>query len=290
MNSLGALGDSHQTIADTFGLRIMNLGLFLDLRHLWTNRGLIWTLTKRDVAGRYKGSFLGYSWTFINPLLMLIVYTFVFTVIFRSRWGADISVRSKAIYIFCGMVPYLIMSETVARASTIITSNANYIKKIVFPHEILCVSAMGVSLVHGVAGFSLIFLGQLLINRVVYLESLYLPIILIPLLLMILGVSWFLASLGVFIRDISEIVRVLLSAWMFLTPIFYPMDILPEKIRAVMLFNPMALVVINIRNIVLRNQGPDWMQVLALYICAVFVFSFGYWFFMRSKNGFADVI
>ena len=179
-------------------------------RSLWRNRHLIWQLTRRDIAARYRGSIIGLAWSFINPLLMLTVYTFVFSVVFKARWGTDAneSRADFAIVLFVGMIVFGLFAETVNRAPGQIISNVNYVKKVVFPLEILSLVSLGSVLFHSMVSLAVLLVAQFIINRAIPWTAVLFPLVLLPLIFTSLGVAWFLAALGVYIRDIGQIITV----------------------------------------------------------------------------------
>jgi lipopolysaccharide transport system permease protein len=177
---------------------------------LWQNRELIWQLTRREVAGRYRGSFIGLIWSFLNPVLMLIVYTFVFSFVFKSRWGVgnQESRADFAIILFVGMIVFGIFAEIVNRAPTLIITNVNYVKKVVFPLEILSWVSLGSVLFHSLVSLVVLLLAQLIINQSLSWTIVFFPFVLLPLIFASLGTAWFLASLGVYVRDIGQVTGV----------------------------------------------------------------------------------
>jgi lipopolysaccharide transport system permease protein len=261
-------------------------------RNVWRNRELIEQFTRRDVEGRYKASALGLMWTFINPLIMLGIYTFVFGVIFKAKWAQanSDSLAEFAVVLFCGLTTYNIFSEVVARAPGVIVGVPNYVKKVVFPLEILVVTALGAALFHASIAFCIVVLANLLVNGVVYWTIILAPLVLIPLCLLALGFGWFLASLGVFLRDISNIVTLAVQMLLFLTPIFYDGSTLPAVLRSLMAVNPMAWSVMNMRNVALWGTIPDFGQWLLWTAVSLGIALLGYAWFMKTRKAFADVL
>lgn len=193
------------------------------LKSFWKYRDLITQFVRRDVVGRYKGSFLGLFWTFLNPLLMLTVYTFVFSSLFKARWGTGGENKVEyALVLFAGLVVFNIFSEVIVRSPGLILSNTNYVTKVVFPLEILPVAVLGSSLIHAAISMSILLVGLMLFLGVLQWTLFLLPIVMIPLILMALGLGWILASLGVFLRDLSQIIAISVQALMLLSPIFIP--------------------------------------------------------------------
>ncbi len=260
---------------------------------LWTlpsRRELIFSLAKRDLLTRYKGSALGVVWAIITPIVMIAIFTFIFAGVFGARFNASSSHWDYALYLFCGLVPWTMFQETLQQSATTIVSHANLVKRVVFPLETLPVaqtfSALGNQLFATVA----LLLGILLIQHQLPLTVVWFPVVLIPQLLLTIGAAWLLAALGVFLRDIVQGVSLVLMAWMYLTPIIYPESIVPERFRWFINLNPFTSLIRSYRRIFLENQPPDWRGLGYFAIIAVVVFIFGYWWFARTRKNFADVI
>lgn len=258
---------------------------------VWTNWRLIKMLAKRDVQSRYRGSIAGLAWAFINPIILILTYTFIFSVIFQAKWNAPISSKPEfAMIIFSGMIIYNIFAECIGRAPILIIMNVNYIKKVVFPFEILPIVSIAASLFHAGVSFLvwLFFYGIFL--GIPHGSIFLLPLVIIPLLLYTAGFSWFLASLGVFLRDIMQIITLLLTVLMFLSPVFYPLSAVPENLRFLLMLNPLSGILEQARN-VLFNQAPfDWVWLFISSLVAMLVSVFGFMWFQKTRKGFADVI
>jgi lipopolysaccharide transport system permease protein len=261
-------------------------------RNLWRHRNLIGQFTRREIEGRYKGSFLGLFWSFVNPLLLLLIYTFVFGVVFSAKWpnAQTDNLSEFAVTLFCGLIAYTIFSECVGSAPSLIIQVPNYVKKVVFPLEILPVSALGAALFHAAVGLAILLVFNLAIGGGLAWTLVLLPLAIAPLILLSLGLSWFLSSLGVFIRDIGYTVTLLVQVLFFLTPIFYAIEMIPEPYRAVISLNPLAPVVENVRRVVLWGLLPEWGGLALSIGFACLVMLFGYAWFMKTKKAFADVI
>lgn len=260
--------------------------------HLWNYRDLIRQLTWREVVGRYKGSFIGLGWSFIQPLVMLCVYTFVFSVIFKARWGAEAG-EGKAAFalaLFIGLITFSVFSEVVNSAPSLVLGNANYVKKVVFPLEILPLVRLLSTLINAVFSLGVLLAGILIINHFIHRTALLLPVVWLPMMMFTLGCGYFLASLGVFIRDIGTVIGVLTTMLFFLTPIFYPINAVPERFRIFCRINPIAIFVEDARRVVLWGQSPDWPWFFFGLILSVAALIFGFVWFMKSKKAFADVI
>mgnify|MGYP001581908926 CR=1 FL=1 len=260
--------------------------------NLWSHRELIHQFSSREVTGRYRGSFLGLFWSFVQPLVMLLTYTFIFGVIFKARWPghASASLVEFATVLFCGMTAFGVFSECANRAPSLIVSNPNYVKKVVFPLEILPVSVLLGALFQGLVGLLMVVILNLAVNHVVHITLLFLPLVALPLCFFTLGASWVLASLGVFFRDLPHIMPLVTTVLFFLTPIFFSAEMVPPPYSTVMHFNPFSFIVESFRRVVLWGTMPNWTILGAgTLACAVFMF-LGYAFFMRTKKGFADVV
>ncbi len=262
------------------------------VRNLWRHRDLIRQFTKREIEGRYKGSFLGLFWSFVNPLVLLLIYTFVFGVVFKSRWpeARTDSLSEFAITIFCGITAFNVFSECVNRASTLILNVPNYVKKVVFPLEVLPISVLGAALFHGSVSLAILLVVNIVANGTFPWTLVLLPLILLPLILLCLGLMWFLASLGVFIRDIGYTIALIVQVLFFVTPIFYPLSAIPPSLQVVVRLNPLTSIVENFRRVLLWAQPPSWTGI-SLWILATALLAFlGYAWFMKTKKAFADVI
>lgn len=260
-------------------------------KSLWRNRLLIWQMTQRDIAARYRGSVIGLAWSFINPLLMLLVYTFVFSVVFKARWGVEEESRTDfAIILFAGMIVFGLFSEMINRAPGQIISNANYVKKVVFPLEILSWVSLGSVLFHSLVSLAVLLLAQLLINLSLPWTVILFPLVLLPLIFASLGGAWFLAALGVYVRDIGQITTVFTTVLMFMSAVFYPISALPENYQAWMRLNPLVLIITESRKVLILGSLPDWSWLgISLLIGLTIAFA-GFWWFQKTRKGFADVL
>ena len=261
------------------------------LNSIWRNRELIRVSAKREVLGRYRGSLLGIFWTFLNPLLMLTVYTFVFSEIFKSRWNAASDSRTEfAMVLFAGLIAFNLFAECVNRAPSLILSNVNYVKKVVFPLEILPCVALAAALFHSCISLGVWLLAYVVLFGVPQLTVLYLPLVISPFLFFILGVSWALASLGVFLRDISQFIGLLVMVLMFMSPIFYPASALPEGYRFILYLNPLTPVIEEMRAVLYFGDAPDFAMLAVYWLATVLLAWLGFVWFQKTRNGFADVL
>ena len=262
-------------------------------RPLWelpARADLIFSFARRDLAGRYKGSALGIAWAVLTPIVMIAIFTFIFAGIFGARFGASDSNWDYALYLFCGLLPWSMFQESVQQSSNTIVANANLVKRVVFPLETLPAAQAFAALGNQLFATIALLIGIVVIRHNLQLTALWLPVLLIPQLLLTLGAAWLIASLGVFLRDIAQGVTLLLMAWMYLTPIIYPESIVPERFQWFINVNPFTPLVRSYRHILLDGLAPDWRGLVYFTAIALVLFVFGYWWFARTRKNFADVI
>jgi len=256
------------------------------------NRGLIWQMTKREVIGRYRGSVMGLAWSFFNPLLMLTVYTFVFSVVFKARWGVggEESRVEFAIILFTGMIVHGLFAECINRSPGLILSNVNYVKKVVFPLEVLPWTAMGSALFHTLVSLLVLLAAIFVIKLHIPWTAIFFPLVILPLVLTTMGLAWFLAATGVFVRDIGQITGILTTVMLFLSPVFYPISALPEKYQTVLMLNPLTFVIEEARQALIWGRLPDWTGWAVYVATGVIIAWAGFWWFQKTRKGFADVL
>jgi lipopolysaccharide transport system permease protein len=257
------------------------------------HRQLIARMVRREVVGRYRGSALGLAWSFFNPVLMLAIYTLVFAGIFKARWNITDGPESTgqfAIVMFVGMIVLNLFTEVLNSSPTLILANANFVKKVVFPLEILPIISIGAALFHMAASVGVLVLAILLMNGTVPWTGVLLPVVIVPLVLLALGVSWVLASLGVYLRDVAHGVGLASSALMFLSPVFYPLSAVPETFRPLIAANPLTFIIEQARVLLIAGRLPDWSG-LAIFTLASAAFAWaGFAWFQKTRKGFADVL
>ena len=266
-------------------------------RNLWRHRELMSTLTRRELTIRYRGSLLGVGWMVLQPLLMLIIYTFVFSVVFKARWPGATN-QPQGIYyginLFAGLIVFSFMAEVINRAPGLVLENQSYVKKVVFPLEILSVSSVVTAASSLLVGMFLVLLAHPLIGADSAASSalnlLTLPLAWLPLVGLALGSSWLLAALGVYSRDLAQFLPFFTSALLFLTPIFYSAAALPDRLRLILSINPLASIIDQTRIILVTWQHPSLTYLLVGSGLAVTYTSASLWVFNRAKKGFADVI
>jgi lipopolysaccharide transport system permease protein len=251
---------------------------------------LIWPMARRMAVSRYRGSALGLAWALLTPLATIAVFTFLFAGIFNARFVQGGSTLEYALYLFCGLLPWIAFQESVQQSAGIIVAHQNLVKRVVFPLEVLPVAQTLASLAGQMFGTVALLVAALIIRRELHVTLLWLPLLLVPQLALTLGASWLVASLGVFLRDTAQALGLLLMVWMYLTPIVYPESVAPERYRALLSFNPFTHLVRSYRNCLLDGTPPDWPGLLYFSLCALATFVFGYWWFARTRKNFADVI
>lgn len=249
-------------------------------------------MTKREVVGRYKGSALGLAWSFFNPVFMLTVYTFVFSEVFKARWGVDgnESKTQFAVVLFVGMIVYGLFAEVLNRTPGLILSNVNYVKKVVFPLEILPVIALGVALFHSAISAGVLLAAFALFNGYLHWTAIFAPIVLLPLVILTLGLGWMLASLGVFLRDVGQTIGIITTVLMFLSPVFYPVTAVPERFRPWIIANPLTFMIEQARDVLIWGHLPKWSGLGIYTLTAIAVAWAGYAWFQKTRKGFADVL
>ena len=261
------------------------------LGSLWRNHNLIISLVKREVIGRYRGSVLGLLWSFFNPVLMLAVYTFVFSVVLKTRWNAGSNSQLEfALVLFAGLLIFNLFSECATRAPTLILANINYVKKVVFPLEILPWVALGSAFFHMTVSFGVWLLFYLAFFGVPQPTMLLFPLILLPLVLFTMGVSWILASLGVYLRDVSQIIGMVTTTLMFLSPVFYPLSSLPKEYQPFFNLNPLTPAIEQARGVLIWGQAPDSLDLGIYTLAAATIAWLGFAWFQKTRRGFADVL
>jgi lipopolysaccharide transport system permease protein len=261
------------------------------VRSFFNNKDLLIDLVKRDFIGRYQGSLIGVMWSLFNPLLMLAIYTLVFSVAFKARWGGgEESKVAFALVLFTGLIVHSFFAECINRAPTLILSHQNYVKKVVFPLEILTSMTIFSALLQLLVSL-MVLIGFCFFTDVPWnLSALTVPILLIPLVLLTLGLSWILASLGVYFRDMAQVVGMFSTVALFLSPVFYPIDTLPATYRMFIDWNPITLPILQIRDVLLWNKQISWSEWSRSLGLSGMICYGGFWWFQKSRKGFADVL
>jgi lipopolysaccharide transport system permease protein len=271
-------------------LRSVRRAFTLPFATIARNRNLIRTMVRRDVLGRYRGSFGGAFWTVLNPLILMLTYFFVFGVVLRTRFPNDPSRAGFALYFLAGMLPWLAVSEAAGRAPTVMLEHRNFVKKLVFPVETLPVNLVTAGLVSEAFGVALFLLGSYLARGYVPGSIVWLPLLVVPQILLTAGLCWFLAALGVFVRDLAQINGFLLTLWFFLTPICYPEASLPGKALWILSKNPMFVLVRAYRDALLEGRAPAFHSLWKLCAVSAVIFILGHAWFYKLRKSFADLM
>ncbi len=256
----------------------------------WSNRRLIRDLVRRDVVARYKGTLLGMAWALLNPLLLLALYTFFFTAILKAKWGTGDVSANYGLMLFCGLVVHGWMADVLSRAPDLLSSNSNYVKKVVFPLDALCWISVISALVQ--VSLSLLILATMCLFMGIGLSftALLAPVILAPLFIMLIGLGWFISSLSVYFRDIGQFMGSFLTLMLFSSTAFFSLDTAPDIIQNVLLFNPLTIIMDSLRQVVVLHTYPDWALLGTHTLVSLVVFFSGYYWFEYTKAGFADVL
>lgn len=258
----------------------------------WRNRELLDAMVKREVVGRYRGSIMGIAWSLFNPLLMLVIYTFVFSVVFKARWGSagEAGQANFAILLFVGMIVHGLFAECVNRAPSLILSNVSYVKKVIFPLDILPWVALGSALFHAGISFAVLLLAQLVLGQRIPWTMILFPLVLLPLLFATMGFAWLLSSLGVFVRDIAQITGVFTLILMFVSPVFYPISAVPAAYRPWLYLNPLTYIIEEGRNTLVFGRAPDVLLWGVMLAASLLIAWLGFAWFQKTRRGFADVL
>lgn len=264
------------------------LHLLRSLRH---NRGLVLALAAREIAARYRGALLGLAWALVQPIFMLAIYTFVFSEVFKARWPGGSGSRTEfALVLFSGLLVFNLFSEVFNRAPTLIVGNANYVKKVVFPLEVLPWVSVLTAMFSLAVNLVVWLLFYLVSTGLPPVTALLAPVVMLPMVLFMTGVAWLLSALGVFLRDTAQITAIITTAVMFLTPIFYPIDAIPASLRPFLNINPLAPIVAQMRDVLIWGKGLDPVLYPICLLVSALVFVAGFAFFQRTRRGFADVL
>lgn len=261
------------------------------IRSIKKNRNLIYNLTKRDIASRYRGSAMGILWSLINPLLMLAVYTFVFSIVFKARWpGGTDSHTEFALILFSGLMLFNIFSENINRAPTIVINNVNYVKKVVFPLEILPIVIMGSAMFHYLISLFVWIIFHIILFGIPTPSILQLPLVILPTILMTLGFSWILSSLGVYMRDVAQLTGIATTILLFTTPIFFPLEALPANLKDLAIANPLTAAIEDARNTMIWGKPITWLSWFIYMTASMTIFCIGFAWFQKTRKGFSDVL
>lgn len=257
----------------------------------WRNRSLLMQMVVREILGRYRGSIFGLVWSLFNPLLMLGVYTFVFSVVFKARWQVEMEGKTEfAIVLFAGMIVFGLFAECLNRAPSLILENPNFVKKVVFPLEIFPWVSVGAAFFHVLISVAVLMAFMLLAGNAWHATIILLPLVILPVILLALGFGWLLGSLGVYLRDVGQAIGLATTALMFLSPVFYPLSALPEELRPYLALNPLAFVIESARDVLIWGRVPDLLGTVVHIVMALLVAWGGFFWFQKTRSGFADVL
>lgn len=260
------------------------------LRSIYTNRSLFRSLVIRDIAARYRGTLLGFLWAVVYPLMMLAVYSFVFGAVFNSRWGGGGGMKDFVLMMYCGLIVHALFSETLTRSPAAVLGCPSYVKKVVFPLELLPISHLAAAVFNAAIGLGLLCLFLLIQQQSIPLTALLVLPMLLPLLILTAGLAWFLAAIGVFFRDVGQMIGVAMSVLLFLSPVFYPASSAPLLARKLIYLNPLTYPMEELRAVLVLGHQPDWLPWFAYLCVTVAVAATGLWVFQKARPAFADVI
>ncbi|UXY15537.1 ABC transporter permease [Chitiniphilus purpureus] len=256
----------------------------------WLHRQLIARLTLREILNKYKGSVFGLLWSFFNPVFMLIVYTFFFGLVFKVRWGEGENTKEFALILFAGLIVYNFFAECMTKAPALILSNANYVKKVVFPLEVLAVVCVSSALFHFFISFFVwCVFGAIVLHRLEW-TLLFVPLLIAPFALILLGLTWFVCSLGVYLRDVGQLIGVLVMAMSFMSPIFYPVSMLPEGVQHLIYINPLTFIIEEVRKAMFYGDIPNLSMLMLYGFISLAIAFLGLLWFQKTRKGFADVL
>lgn len=247
---------------------------------------------RREVSQKYRGSYLGVLWNFILPLIMMVVYSFVFGVVFKAKWDLQISDSNEefALILFVGITLFNLFSEGINSAPTLVINNSNYVKKVIYPLNLLSVTNVCGSMIQVFFNIIIIIIAKIIIVRRFDFLFLLFPVVVLPHLLCILGFSWIFSAVGVYIRDVKQGASILSLLFGYATPVFFPLSAIPERLQWIMYINPMTIIVENARRVLIYGLLPRWNELAIIYIMSYVIFLSGFYIFKKLKKGFSDVM
>lgn len=257
---------------------------------LVSHRSLIWRFVVRDLQARYRGSIGGGVWSVVQPLILLVLFNFVFAEILKVRLGPEVGIASFPLFLFCGILPWQALQESLVRSASTLLEHSSLIKRTLFPVEVLPVTLAASGIVTQMIGTAILVAALLLTGHGLGVAALALPILVALQFVLMVGLGWILASLNVFVRDIGQVLGLILTLWVFLTPIFYPPSLYPERFAFLVALNPLALLVEGYRDILLRGVIPPVATFLTLGFLGAATYMAGHWVFARLRPGFPDVV
>jgi homopolymeric O-antigen transport system permease protein len=267
------------------------LAMLSSVRRHWR---LIVSLTRRDLAERFQGSLLGPLWYFITPAILILTYTLVFGIVFKVRMpfarGGQSSTIDFGLFLFSGLLIFTVFSDVVSRSTSLVVSKPNFVKRVVFPLEVLSVVTVLSALAGGLLSFALLLIAALVLTGGLAATSVLYPIALLLMVPMLVGLSWFLAALGTYVRDVAQIIGLLLTVVLFLSPVFTPLSAFPEAVRTYLLLNPVSIPIELGHLTFFLDETPPIGAAAAYLASALLVMSLGWAFFQKTRTGFADVL
>ena len=283
---------AHRILFLRSALIVMKIPKLRFVLSLLKHRDLLFRLTERAVATRYKGSALGFGWSLLQPIVMLSVYTFVFSTIFKSRWSGMEGAGSLgyALNLFVGLIVFNVFADCLGSSPGLVVNNKNYATKVIFPLELLGATTLGSAMFQAITSIFILIFFELAVFQRVPATLIFIPLVFLPLLLGCLSLSWLLSSLGVFLRDLEQLTPMLLSIGMFLSAVFYPVSSLPERFQPLMHFNPLALIIEQTRLVAVNGVLPQAHYIIFGTIIGLILCEISFRFFQRARRGFADVL
>ena len=264
--------------------------LFL-IKSLIKNRELIIQLSNKEITSNYRGSFLGLGWSFLNPIIMLSIYTFIFSVIFEAKWGIDTNNKTEfALILFSGIIVHSLFCEILNSSPYLLSSNQNFVKKIVFPLEILPVVKFNASLFNSIISIFILLIGCFISSGNLNWKVAFFPITLFPIIPLTIGTGWLFSSLGVYIKDIGQFTGILTTLLMFLCPIFYPLSAVPIFWQKFMYINPLTLIVQEFRSVIIYSNFPNFKYLALHFLISLFYSIICFSWFQKSRKGFPDTL
>ncbi|HEY4582388.1 MAG TPA: ABC transporter permease [Lysobacter sp.] len=251
---------------------------------------LLFGLVKRDVLGRYRGSLFGVAWSIVSPLLMLVVYTVAFHELLGARWPGASGRAGFAVMVFVGLMLHAMLAEVLVKSPAAITGQPNFVKKLVFPLSVLPLVSLGSAVVHSTLGLAILLLSPLFGGPSLHATALLLPVLLLPFIVLLAGVSWLLAALGVYIRDIAQLGGLVATVLLFLSPIFFPITVIPERYRPIVQLNPLTFIVEGARGLLFDGTVPSVATYVVYWVTATVIAGLGLAAFKRLRPGFGDVL
>lgn len=252
---------------------------------------LLLDLIKRDFIGKYKGSLLGFLWSLFNPLIMLCVYTIVFDVALKTKWNSENQNQiAFPIIIFVGMIVNNFFSECLTRAPSLVVMHPSYVKKVVFPIEILTCMTVGSAFIHFCISYFVVLIFCLFNGVALGINIALAPVIIFPLILTSIGLSWVISALGVYFRDMPQIASMLAIITQFIAPVFFPTDNMPTAYQILVCLNPITLPIIELRNLLFWGGAMNWFSWGGSLMVSLIICRSGFWFFDKMRGGFADVL